>query len=721
MAAVVDSSPLLSPLTSSFHAGFTSLPSPPLSTPFTPVPSLDTFLHSLYSYYLHGGYYGTISSILVELSVITVSGVCGSLVIFFVDWKKVNECKSESTCDTSYTSYLKQPSTLLTLTSSIYLILCFLYLMLRLHSHFLTLFRPHYNLRDVRDFYNQVLRIPEKNLANKSMSWAKVEENIVRQSRSISVVLLTPSHIRLRLTRSTNYLSALLKQKKLPLTNPKSEYTMSSNFAVWYCVFSQLFTNNHRLKKLDPTSLERNLKILSIIMLLLSPFLAVFQLTLFTFQNFRSDKTKLSLDAVHLTTYSSIFLREYNELTHEFKKRTGDLEEFKEFYETDLPTPMVIGAKRIVSFFCGSALAVLAIVGAVSESSLLHVLILGQPLIFWGVVGTVVYSVSKGETRKQYDDFNVNEVKEELLRKGGEKIRYYPEWWKNRAGEVQVKKEVKDLVGYKWEIAWWEVAGAFLGPLVCWRLGNSSEAIIEWLRDVTIEVEGVGDVCRYGVEASPPPTPPEHQNLPKPPPNQPNLDRGISGGSMHVNAHKHAALTEAQQYADPTPNMEHHTGVTPQPIDLNDPEVQQRICEYEARREEYENRTREIYRQQLELQQQAAALQHQQVFAQQQYAAQQVYEQQQQQQNLQQQQFLQQQQQQQQQQNPYSVPQSIARLPSEPLNYMDSAMSQHLRDVVNGVGSVGSLDGFCEEEEEVEVYVAREGMVPPEEEREERG
>lgn len=105
---------------------------------------------------------------------------------------------------------------------------------------------------------------------------------------------------------------------------------MSSNFAVWYCVFSQLFTNNHRLKKLDPTSLERNLKILSIIMLLLSPFLAVFQLTLFTFQNFRSDKTKLSLDAVHLTTYSSIFLREYNELTHEFKKRTGDLEEFKE-------------------------------------------------------------------------------------------------------------------------------------------------------------------------------------------------------------------------------------------------------------------------------------------------------------------------------------------------------------------------------------------------------
>lgn len=104
---------------------------------------------------------------------------------------------------------------------------------------------------------------------------------------------------------------------------------------------------------------------------------------------------------------------------------------------------MIIGAKRIVSFFCGSALAVLAIVGAVSESSLLHVLILGQPLIFWGVVGTVVYSVSKGETRKQYDDFNVNEVKEELLRKGGEKIRYYPEWWKNRAGEVQVKKEVR--------------------------------------------------------------------------------------------------------------------------------------------------------------------------------------------------------------------------------------------------------------------------------------
>ena len=127
MASVVDSSPLLSSHRASHRAslptsieseghseghrdssghshpsghssetpnGFTSLSIPSRPVTFTPVPDLDLFLHSLYSYYLHGGYYGTISSMAVELATITVSGVAGSMVIFFVDWEKVNDCKS---------------------------------------------------------------------------------------------------------------------------------------------------------------------------------------------------------------------------------------------------------------------------------------------------------------------------------------------------------------------------------------------------------------------------------------------------------------------------------------------------------------------------------------------------------------------------------------------------------------------------------------------------
>eukprot|EP00519_Triparma_laevis_P009384 CAMPEP_0182520184 /NCGR_PEP_ID=MMETSP1321-20130603/45484_1 /TAXON_ID=91990 /ORGANISM="Bolidomonas sp., Strain RCC1657" /LENGTH=274 /DNA_ID=CAMNT_0024728189 /DNA_START=247 /DNA_END=1071 /DNA_ORIENTATION=- len=187
--------------------GFTSLPIPSRPVTFTPVPDLDLFLHSLYSYYLHGGYYGTISSMAVELATITVSGVAGSMVIFFVDWEKVNDCKSESTCPTSYSHYLKDSSPLLTLTSSIYLLLCLLYLLLRLHSHFLTLFRPHYNLLVMWDFYNLILLIPEKGIVSKTVSWSKVESQVMGCSGLISVVPLTPEKIRLRLSRNRNYLT----------------------------------------------------------------------------------------------------------------------------------------------------------------------------------------------------------------------------------------------------------------------------------------------------------------------------------------------------------------------------------------------------------------------------------------------------------------------------------------------------------------------------------
>ena len=57
------------------------------------------------------------------------------------------------------------------------------------------------------DFYNLILRIPEKGIVSKTVSWSKVESQVMGCSRLISVVPLTPEKIRLRLSRNRNYLT----------------------------------------------------------------------------------------------------------------------------------------------------------------------------------------------------------------------------------------------------------------------------------------------------------------------------------------------------------------------------------------------------------------------------------------------------------------------------------------------------------------------------------
>jgi autophagy-related protein 9 len=189
--------------------------------------------------------------------------------------------------------------------------------------------------------------------------------------------------------------------------------------------------------------------------------------------------------------------REFNELPHLFEKRINMSYPFASRYVEQFPKIKMVHVFRFVSFVAGAIVSVLALASVLDPDLFLGFEITSErTVIFYlGVFGTI-WAVAHGAIPEENMVFDP----EYALRNVIEYTHYMPSQWKDRLHSDEVKREFSELYQMKIVIFLEEVISIIFTPFVLWlSLPQCSDRIIDFFREFTIHVDGLGYVCSFAV------------------------------------------------------------------------------------------------------------------------------------------------------------------------------------------------------------------------------
>lgn len=246
--------------------------------------------------------------------------------------------------------------------------------------------------------------------------------------------------------------------------------------------------NGNRLELAQ--QLSRVILLIGLANLLLCPFILVWQM-LYAFFSYTEiiRREPGSLGARRWSLFGRLYLRHFNELDHELYGRLGRGYKATSKYMNSFTSPLLTVLAKNVAFFSGSVLAVLIALTVYDEDVLTvqHIL---TAITVLGVVITV--------TRSFIPDEHMVWCPEQLLQCVLAHIHYMPDHWRGNANKSETRDEVAQLFQYKAVFILEELLSPIVTPFILiFHLRNKSLEIIDFFRNFTVEVVGVGDICSF--------------------------------------------------------------------------------------------------------------------------------------------------------------------------------------------------------------------------------
>ncbi|KAI8938806.1 autophagy protein atg9 [Plenodomus lindquistii] len=385
-------------------------------------------------------------------------------------------------------------------------------------------------LRAMHDFYHYLLDIPDRDI--QTIQWQQViirimalrdlnlatAPNLSAQTRKLldskSRQRLDAVDIASRLMRRDNYLIALFNKEILDVTVPLpilgNRYIFSEttkwhvNLAVMEFVFSgpNGQFNPDFLKERNRRELVRRLRtrffLTGIISILCAPFAVLFVLASYIFKYFTEyHRDPGQLSNRDFTTFAQWKFREFNELPHLFARRRNMAYPYADSYLAQFPKDKTEQLSSFVAFIAGAfAFVLVAFTLLDSELFLNFEITPGKTAIFWiGILGTV-YRVARGSSPREDQvadpSFYLNHVIYHT--------RYEPESWHDRLHTDEVRAEFAKLYQPKILIFAEEILSMVVTPfLLMFRLPACSERIVDFFREFSIVVDGLGVTCSYSM------------------------------------------------------------------------------------------------------------------------------------------------------------------------------------------------------------------------------
>ncbi|XP_018613389.1 autophagy-related protein 9B [Scleropages formosus] len=363
---------------------------------------------------------------------------------------------------------------------------------------------------EIRQFYIKALKIPMDELCN--FTWQEVQGRLISLQREQQMCIhkkeLTELDIYHRILRFKNYMVAMVNksllpvQLQLPLLGDVVFLTQGLKYNFELILFwgpGSLFQNKWNLhpkykragNRLElAQQLSRVILLMGVANLLLCPFILVWQV-LYAFFSYTEviRREPGSLGARRWSLYGRLYLRHFNELDHELHGRLGRGYKAVSKYMNSFTSPLLAVLAKNVAFFSGSLLAVLIALTVYDEDVLTvqHIL---TAITVLGVVITV--------TRSFIPDEHMVWCPEQLLQCVLAHIHYMPDHWKGNANKSETRDQMAQLFQYKAVFILEELLSPIITPFILiFLLRNKSLEIIDFFRNFTVEVVGVGDICSF--------------------------------------------------------------------------------------------------------------------------------------------------------------------------------------------------------------------------------
>uniref|UniRef100_A0A3Q1GZ79 Autophagy-related protein 9 n=1 Tax=Acanthochromis polyacanthus TaxID=80966 RepID=A0A3Q1GZ79_9TELE len=363
---------------------------------------------------------------------------------------------------------------------------------------------------EIRSFYINALKMTMSELPY--ATWQEVQARIVEIQKEHQICIhkkeLTELDIYHRILRFKNYMVAMVNKSllpvrfRLPALGECVFYTrgLKYNFElIFFWGPGSLFENEWSLKpeyKRGGNRLELADRLASRILwigianLLLCPVILVWQI-LYAFFSYTEviKREPGSLGARCWSLYGRCYLRHFNELDHELMSRLSKGYKAASKYMNCFLSPLLTVVAKNVAFFAGSLLAVLIALTIYDEDVLAveHVL---SSITLLGVCVTVC--------RSFIPDKHMVFCPEQLLRVILAHIHYMPDHWQGNAHRYETRDQFSQLFQYKAVFILEELLSPVVTPIILiFCLRRKSLEIIDFFRNFTVEVVGVGDTCSF--------------------------------------------------------------------------------------------------------------------------------------------------------------------------------------------------------------------------------
>lgn len=360
----------------------------------------------------------------------------------------------------------------------------------------------------IRQFYKDVLHINDCS----SLTWQDVQMRIIN-SKHIFLAQdnhLTELDIHNRILRHTNYMIALINRNvlpihlKVPFIGEKLFFTQSFlyNCQLLFfrgplkCIFEHNWLINDEVKnasqrKLVAKKLNKNILILAIINLSLSPILIVWQILYFFYSNaalVKRDPNVLGLR--NWSLYARWFCRHFNELDHQLNDRLNHAYKPAKNYMEAFTSPLMEIIARHVRFVSGSTFAVLLVLTIYDEDVIQVVHLLTIITVLW-----LLWSCAGGFILPDIPQrFTKVELYEQIL----QHIHYVPHHYPPFTN--QAKLSMENLFQYKFARLLEDLVSTIATPYIMIRhLRHKSLDIVDFFRSYTVEITGTGDVCIFSL------------------------------------------------------------------------------------------------------------------------------------------------------------------------------------------------------------------------------
>lgn len=507
--------------------GFTGSPKDKAMFRWANVSNLDVFIRDVYDYYLGAGMWCILLERFLHLMKVAFVATLLTLISQCIDYSKLRDSKSLS--QIMIPQCTKHMWGIWNLT----LWVCSFYFVWKTIQWILDVPR----LMHIRDFFVYLLDIPEEDM--QTVSWQDVVSKItaLRDENVKTATNITPSQRRFlskqlgphmasqskerldahdianRLMRRENYIIALFNKDILDLTAPlpflrnRQLFSKSLEWTVQFGVLDLVFNEggqvHQRVLKSDHRGhLSRDMHtrfvFAAFMNLIFAPFLASALVIDFIFTYYNEFKTNTSsLGARQYTPLARWKFREFNELPHLFEERLNMSYPFAKHYIDQFPKKKTESAARTIQFFAGALIAVIAIVGFSDPEMFVDFeLFPGMNAFAFVALMTTTWAVARGMISEENDVFDPEFAMQNVI----EYTHYQPDQWKGRLHSYEVKADFSEFYKPRIIIFLEEIFGVLITPLVLFlSLPKCSDQIIDFFREFTIHVDGLGYVCSFAV------------------------------------------------------------------------------------------------------------------------------------------------------------------------------------------------------------------------------
>ncbi|EEB07973.1 autophagy associated protein Atg9 [Schizosaccharomyces japonicus yFS275] len=474
------------------------------------VENMDVFLNEIYAYYQGKGFWCIILHRFLQVSTIAFVVGFSTYLTSCVNWQSIKP--NSSLASVIYPRCMARMSS--TSVLILWVLLCTLFA-LTLHYTVDT-----FRLWRMRDFFVYALHIPEQDM--QTVSWPLVVQRLMmlKDLNALTApqyVLAENEKRRMdahaivnRIMRKENYMIALMNNGILEANVPYINspiFTKTMEWNLSWCILSHVFGKQGQVKQEILSfgartrlaeELRRRFIVAAVLNGIFAPFIAIYLVLLYFFRYFNEyHKNPSSLGARRYTPLAQWRFREFNELQHVFEKRMNASYEAASHYISQFPNINLIRLAKFVTLVLGSFTAILVLLTIIEpDLALTFELTDDRPILFYlGIFGTLIAVVRSAipEDTLVFDP-------EASLKEVVEYTHYLPASWKDKMHSKEVQAEFCAFYAFRVTTLLWEIIGVLYTPFFLWKIApERSAAVIDFFREHTVNVSGVGNVCSFAV------------------------------------------------------------------------------------------------------------------------------------------------------------------------------------------------------------------------------